>query len=284
MNKWLLGEIELSLHNLYKKIPFGGLGTFYWMKYFKGKKYFHLIGCEADFWYTSFDTKLLRPFISTDLYNNLPKLGDDPKHLKKFVKTLDDQYIYESYKMSYLHKNSKNTNMRYVIWCKNIVDVLYNHKLFVNGYHFEKSFYSYKTIMKYVREDMLTISMATCIKELPIVNIKLRNEASREIHKAIIKFFEEVYPKMIKTHDYFKKLWKTVGKYKGHTKFEHNHKTYEIVKIYKDDFGYISMNGVSPILVFNDNYNRLFDSGMNVNNYDYVIFIPISKFNKNMYA
>lgn len=49
MNQWLKGEIDCSLDYLYSSLlPFGGLGTYRWMRYFQKGNNFFLVGCEMD--------------------------------------------------------------------------------------------------------------------------------------------------------------------------------------------------------------------------------------------
>lgn len=49
MNAWLQGRVDLTLDQLYDRLPFGGLGTYRWMEYFKRtRRPFALVGLEID--------------------------------------------------------------------------------------------------------------------------------------------------------------------------------------------------------------------------------------------
>lgn len=317
INAWLDGDLDCDIDELFNSLPFGGLGTYRWIKYFKGKKNFHIVPSEVDF-SESFDDKklmkdlkrLLKLLLSKDFYDTL-KLEPSKPDNKKYIKNKYDEAVYNALYETYLYKKNKNNpDYRYIVWYNNLKDAYDKYKnVFVCGYHLSLGRTNEDTIIKTLKQDynnILTIGLAARRFEHPYMELsknflKSNNLTIQDYINNEVKFLDAFYNYYLKNMKNYKKHLRGVNvdsemksKYikifnLNGNNFIKNHKDYEIINTKKES-GNIYAEGAVPIPVIkgyeddNDNIDDNIDDNNpnSIKNYDYVVILPLSRFEFDM--
>ncbi len=295
MNLWLEGKINCSLKYLYKYIlPFGGLGTYRWMNYFKNNNCkINLVGLEADFYWSLNSKELLntlKQFLSPEFVKYIKldgsKLSDKAKDN---IKNKYDKIVYIALHQTYLHK--LDYKYRYKIWYKNMIKIIdKTNNLFINGFHLSKSSYDLGIKLKNKYNNVLICGMTSYHIYMPIY--KLNNTWLKKYNLSINDYLEygqkfwDIYAKFITDNEIninFKKI-KNLSKYIQPSILEKKYKNiYYILNTSKEN-GYISNYGAFVIPIMDNYKTRNIKYADNTMDYDYIIFIPKSIIKSNKMA
>ncbi len=302
INLWLKGVIKTSQRVLYRKIiPFGGLGTYRWIKYIKSHPdiKIKIIPSEVDdltnienFKPKFMDT--IKNICSTKFGTRLCYKYLNHEHiqsLKKYTETTIDklcyQYFHDSIFTDYQH--------RFVYWLNNLENNYNsNTKLFINGYHLwnQDSDYSMGPKMsgKFGKPLYLGMGSAYLERELLLLPGILPDNIDKTkyiISKRFIKLFNSYLNKLeISGLANNKIKIENISKYFGKTKLEEKYEDMYSVINTRHEKGFIKIGGnlvvpliYAPKTILSKNIKYL---TININVFDYVIFIPKSTFNYNM--
>lgn len=290
MNKWLLGEIKCSLKYLYTALPFGGLGTYRWMKYFKKTKIkYFLVGCELDdiknINYKDRTIKLLKSVSSDNLKNHI----QFNNIIKVDILTENDKIIKDI-----INKNIKNKDWikkRYTFWYNEINKNIKKYsKIYINGFHLQ---YSSKELglklkNKY-KNNMISLGIAS--KKVEVFGIFITNKFLKDNNLKVNdyinntnKFLDIIYSndKFLK-HCYIKDNIVELTKYFSFN-YEYMKKpSYSLIN-FKNSKYYIFKGGCQVFPILNDVninknkiYNGIFGKEKIKEDYDYILLIPSSK-------
>jgi len=285
MNKWLDGKINCSLDYLYSDVlPFGGIGTYRWMVYFKktNKKYY-LVGCEMDILDSLSEkhkntlTKILNQLISQKV--------DITKKINWIPKTKEDKIIKYAINSFY----EKGWDNRYIFWQKNMEKEINKHKnFFINGFHLTKGPDGLgKELIKKYKNKVFIFGMDSLNIYHPVVFInskwlKQHNLKKSEIWSDIFwKKFSDWYSSY--PYDIWIKKIDNIHKYIEVNPYIKKYNGYFLIKADKIKASFSHL-GASPMPVVNNNkLSYYIDNNNKIGKYyDYMIYIPISRFNKIM--
>lgn len=286
MNKWLYGKINCSLDYLYKKVLlFGGLGTYRWMQYFKKQNQFkfYLVGCEMD-QLDSLSYEQKRNI--TKILNQFTSQRVDMSNLIKWeAKNYDDRIIKYAINIFYRHGWEKRLNF----WLKHMKQAINTYgNLFINGFHLTKAKNELgRELIKCYQKKVLILGMDSLNIFHPVVFITprwLKKHKLTESELWSIKFWNafsnwyisQPYNVWIKNIDNLNKYIENhpnVQQYNGYFLVKTN-------KIKAPIYHY----GASPVPVVKGKKIPYYDNKNHQikDYYDYIIYIPISKFNKDM--
>jgi hypothetical protein len=300
INLWLNNTIKCSQNKLFSKIlPFGGLGTFRWIKYIKKMNLkIKIIPSEKD---DLSYVEMYKPYFISTIKNicsksfgnsiNYATLRDKKIiHAKKFIKTNIDKLCYKFFSCAF------GDSDRYEYWIKNLtINCNSKTKLFINGYHLWNA-NSNSVIGKKIENILgktLYLGMGSSYIERETItypykldkNININNYiGSKKFKKQINKYMNDLYDadkleKNIKI--------KNISRYFGLTDLEKtNSNKYSLVNTSGiNEFIKIDGVGVTPIAKISKTAlkKNIQNFVINVKVFDYVVFIPKSTLNNKMY-
>jgi len=140
MNLWLDGQIDCTLAALYDALPFGGLGTFRWMEYFRAtRRPFVLAGLEIDdFSYVKLQTLRLVKSLCSPAFARAMAASKlrAPVAVTAVAVTANDRAIRDI--VNATHATPFDTH-RQRVWFERIRACLAEHgNLFINGFHMSR--------------------------------------------------------------------------------------------------------------------------------------------------
>lgn len=312
INAWLDDKLDCELEELFNSIPFGGLGTYRWIKYFKGKKNVNIVASEVDFSYYADNKKftkklklLLKQILSKEFYDTM-KLDSSKPNNKKYIKNKYDKEVYNALYETYLF-NINDPNYRYKVWYNNLKNTYDKYKnMFVCGYHLSLGKTNEDTIVKSLKKDynnIITIGLTTRKFEHPYIELtkfflESNNLTIQDFINSEDKFWNSYFNYYMNNKN---KYWKRFNMYpdvkkkyikifsNNNNNFIKNHKDYEILNTKKES-GNITMIGALALPMIKnykmklDILNEIDDNNYNtIKNYDYVIILPFSKFEHKMW-
>lgn len=295
LNMWLEGDLRFSLKYLYDHIlPFGGLGTYRWLQYFKTQRRgtFELIGLDVDTFDKNEKLLSLLKKISTKDFGDQLTLDWMPP-MRKSIKNKIDKVIH--YALVQFQEEQKTPTNRLKMWAKNINQVLNERPrdcLFVNGFHLSRHDSGLLTNLRIPRKDMLVIGMSSVSREIPVVELtrawfkkqKLEfpdDYGTPKFWGAYVAYYDTLTPLQIKK--VLNQNIKPSSEVVEPTPFEKNcGKHFKLIPTKRNEFDYIdhSMGGMAEPFV--KKVVRVSDGGFKVSDYDYVVCTPHSSYRRDM--
>ena len=258
MNLWIEGKLDIELDVLYSDVLLtGGLGTYNWLEYFRGKE-FKIVGLEKDqgFYWKPQLYKILSTLLSADFYLSI----NNYDQLHQFIQNEYDAIVYKQ--LSERHAD------RMTIWKNNIINELKsNNRLFIVGYHLNKKELG-KSLIRY---NLLCLGMGSANKHVFALDINNYPDKSDYILRGVLD-----YDKFYNMHQNINTNWRQstvrMEKYVKLTPLESKNKKYNLVK--PSIVGTINHFGYQPLPICDDVQINISKNSTNI--YDYIVFIPKS--------
>lgn len=296
MNAWLEGKIKCPLMELYEEIlPFGGLGTYSWMEYFKKtKNKFNLVGCEVDAIYPDEIKKNKRlclelgKLCSPELKKHL-KYGAKVVELKKYAKTKLDKEILAAISKANKYGEARQnwdalTKLRIKEWTNNVKKIYAKYgNLYINGYHLGKS-----TKMDNIKFPIKPLILGLASYQMQLFTVYISEVDLKKCGLTIENYgemtseFSSCFAIKINTTPRKKWVKRYIDKYAEGEAMDYMRKyrnMWKLVKIKPNDKEKIINYGAWAFPVNNVKKINPYLMGyvVDVKNFDYVIFMPKSE-------